>query len=58
MAYLNVIDSERSVLVSQLQASQLQGLQAVATVNLIRALGGGWGDMKADDTPPPPLAAR
>lgn len=44
VSYLNVIDSERSVLVSQLQASQLQGVQAVATVNLIRALGGGWGD--------------
>ncbi|HTH59976.1 MAG TPA: efflux transporter outer membrane subunit [Paraburkholderia sp.] len=61
VSYLNVIDSQRSVLVSQLQASQLQGLQAVATVNLIRALGGGWGDLKADDaTPPstPPLAAR
>jgi multidrug efflux system outer membrane protein len=58
VSYLNVIDSERSVLVSQLQASQLQGLQAVATVNLIRALGGGWGDMKADDTTAPPLAAR
>jgi multidrug efflux system outer membrane protein len=58
VSYLNVIDSERSVLVSQLQASQLQGLQAVATVNLIRALGGGWGDMKVDDTTAPPLAAR
>ncbi|RQH05412.1 efflux transporter outer membrane subunit [Paraburkholderia dinghuensis] len=49
VSYLNVIDSERSVLVAQLQASQLQGSQAVATVNLIRALGGGWGDIKADD---------
>jgi len=58
--YLSVIDSERAVLASQLQASQLQGLQAVATVNLIRALGGGWGDAKADGAPPsaPPLAAR
>ncbi len=59
VSYLNVIDSERSVLVSQLQASRLEGSQAVATVNLIRALGGGWGDLKADDAPPPPpLAAR
>jgi len=57
VSYLNVIDSERSVLVSQLQASQLRGLQAVATVNLIRALGGGWGDAK-DDAASPPLAAR
>ncbi|MEX3923511.1 efflux transporter outer membrane subunit [Paraburkholderia sp. BR10936] len=63
VSYLNVIDSERTVLVSQLQASHLQGSQAVATVNLIRALGGGWGDAKPGDaTPPPPppapLAAR
>lgn len=51
VSYLNVIDSERSVLVSQLQASHLQGSQAVATVNLIRALGGGWGDAKPDSAP-------
>ncbi|KAF1029744.1 MAG: Multidrug/solvent efflux pump outer membrane protein MepC [Burkholderia plantarii] len=42
VAYLDVIDSERSVLQAQLQANQLTGSQAVATVNLIRALGGGW----------------
>jgi len=41
-----VIDGERQVLTSQLQASHLSGTQAVATVNLIRALGGGWGDVK------------
>jgi multidrug efflux system outer membrane protein len=41
-----VIDGERQVLISQLQASHLSGTQAVATVNLIRALGGGWGDVK------------
>jgi outer membrane protein, multidrug efflux system len=65
VSYLNVIDSERSVLTAQLQASQLQGSQAVATVNLIRALGGGWGDMKVDDptrdggaAPAAPLASR
>ncbi|TAM05774.1 MAG: efflux transporter outer membrane subunit [Paraburkholderia sp.] len=65
VSYLNVIDSERSVLVAQLQASRLQGSQAVATVNLIRALGGGWDGMKADDpqrdggaSAPAPLALR
>jgi multidrug efflux system outer membrane protein len=41
-----VIDGERQVLLSQLQASHLSGTQAVATVNLIRAMGGGWGDVK------------
>jgi len=44
IAYLDVIDAERQVLQTQLQASQLTGIQAVATVNLIRALGGGWED--------------
>jgi multidrug efflux system outer membrane protein len=42
--YLDVIDAERSVLQSRRAAVQLQGVQAAATVNLIRALGGGWGD--------------
>jgi multidrug efflux system outer membrane protein len=46
VSYLDVIDGERQVLLSQLQASHLSGTQAVATVNLIRAMGGGWGDVK------------
>jgi multidrug efflux system outer membrane protein len=50
VSYLNVIDGERQVLQSQLQASHLSGTQAVSTVNLIRALGGGWGDVKPQDT--------
>jgi multidrug efflux system outer membrane protein len=45
VSYLDVIDSERSVLASRLQANALTGTQAASTVNLIRALGGGWGDM-------------
>jgi multidrug efflux system outer membrane protein len=45
--YLDVLDSERSVLTAQRQASQLAGAQAVSTVTLIRALGGGWGDVSA-----------
>jgi multidrug efflux system outer membrane protein len=51
VSYLDVIDSQRQVLQSQLQASHLEGTQAVSTVNLIRALGGGWGDMPASDAP-------
>ncbi|MCP1623664.1 efflux transporter outer membrane subunit [Pseudomonas nitroreducens] len=43
VAYLDVIDAERSVLQAQRAAIDLQGVQAIATVNLIRALGGGWG---------------
>lgn len=42
--YLSVIDAERTALQSRRAAVQLQGAQAVATVNLIRALGGGWGN--------------
>jgi multidrug efflux system outer membrane protein len=45
--YLDVIDAERTVLQSQRAAVQLAGVQATSTVNLIRALGGGWGDMPA-----------
>ena len=48
--YLDVLDSQRTTLQAPRQASQLAGSQAVATVNLIRALGGGWGDMRASDT--------
>jgi multidrug efflux system outer membrane protein len=40
--FLDVIDADRTVLQSQRAAVQLAGLQAVSTVNLIRALGGGW----------------
>lgn len=41
--YLSVIDAERTALQSRRAAVQLQGAQVAATVNLIRALGGGWG---------------
>jgi multidrug efflux system outer membrane protein len=44
--YLDVIDAERTALQSQRTMVQLSGVQAVATVNLIRALGGGWGDSR------------
>jgi outer membrane protein, multidrug efflux system len=43
--YLDVIDAERTVLQARRAAVQLQGIQAASTVNLIRALGGGWGDV-------------
>ncbi|WP_233838064.1 efflux transporter outer membrane subunit [Paraburkholderia sp. ZP32-5] len=43
--YLDVIDAQRTVLQAQRIAVQLQGVQAASTVNLIRALGGGWGDV-------------
>ena len=43
--YLDVIDAERTVLQVRRTAVQLQGVQAASAVNLIRALGGGWGDV-------------
>ncbi len=52
VTYLDVIDSQRTVLQAQRSAVQLAGAQAVSTVNLIRALGGGWGDLPASGTTP------
>jgi len=49
VSYFEVIDSERTALQSQRASVQLVGAEAVATVNLIRALGGGWD--AAEDTP-------
>ena len=40
--YLEVIDAERSVLGTQRAATQIERERALATVALIRALGGGW----------------
>jgi multidrug efflux system outer membrane protein len=51
VVYLNVLDAQRSVLQAQRTAVQLQGARAAATVNLIRALGGGWGEMPAPIQP-------
>ncbi|TDV16588.1 efflux transporter outer membrane subunit [Paraburkholderia caballeronis] len=51
--YLDVIDAERTVLQARRTAVQLQGVQAAATVNLIRALGGGWGDAAPPSGEPP-----
>ncbi len=47
--YLDVIDAERTVLQSRRATVQLQSLQATATVNLIRALGGGWDSLPSAD---------
>jgi len=42
VAYIEVIDSERTLLQARRGAVQLEGTRAISTVNLIRALGGGW----------------
>ena len=42
-SYFEVIDAQRSSLSAQRAKSQSVGQRAVASVGLIRALGGGWG---------------
>ncbi|WP_243040083.1 efflux transporter outer membrane subunit [Dyella sedimenti] len=49
VAYLDVLDAERTVLQARRSEVQLAGVQANATVNLIRALGGGWDEAPAAD---------
>lgn len=46
-SYLQVVDSQRTLLVVQRLDAQFRGARAVSTVALIRALGGGW-DPAAD----------
>ncbi len=48
--YLDVIDAQRTVLQARRAEVQLQGIQAASTVNLIRALGGGWGGVVPQPT--------
>ncbi len=45
--YLTVVTSQTALLQTQIQALNLDTLQLQASVDLIRALGGGWEDSKA-----------
>lgn len=42
ISYLDVIDSDRTILQQEQLSAQLNGTRMMASVNLIRALGGGW----------------
>jgi multidrug efflux system outer membrane protein len=42
VTFLDVVDAERTVLSNERQAAQLLGQRMQATVELIKALGGGW----------------
>ncbi len=42
--YLEVLDAQRTVLLNEQLAAQIRGLQLVTTVQLVKALGGGWQD--------------
>ena len=46
--YLTVVTSQTALLQAQLQDLNLDTLQLLASVDLIRALGGGWKDPAAD----------
>ena len=43
-SYLDLLDAQRNLTVVERHAAALRGNQAVTTVALIRALGGGWGN--------------
>ncbi|MBX4355019.1 hypothetical protein K4G97_22800, partial [Mycobacterium tuberculosis] len=43
--YLDVIDAERNMLSAERIGVQLAGSRMNSTVGLIKALGGGWGDL-------------
>lgn len=45
--YAEVLQADRTSLATQRARIELLGVQAIATVNLIRALGGGWGEVEA-----------
>ena len=42
--YLEVLDAQRAVLLNERLAAQIRGLQLVTSVQLVKALGGGWRD--------------
>jgi multidrug efflux system outer membrane protein len=47
ISYLDVITADRSVLLQQTVAVQLDGARASSTINLVRAMGGGWNEAAA-----------
>jgi multidrug efflux system outer membrane protein len=50
-SYLEVIDTQRDMLTAQRAYTQIQGARFVTTVNLIRALGGGWNNLSLTQQP-------
>jgi NodT family efflux transporter outer membrane factor (OMF) lipoprotein len=56
--YLTVVTSQTALLQTQLEALNLDTLQLTASVDLIRALGGGWEDSAGAQNPRPLNARR
>lgn len=44
VSYLEVVDANRAALITQRSSAQLTGQRLIASVRLIKALGGGWTD--------------
>lgn len=53
VSYLEVVDSERTALAAERESARVAGQRLVTSVQLIKALGGGWADSNL-----PPLAVR
>jgi multidrug efflux system outer membrane protein len=44
VSYLEVVDSERTALAAERESARVAGQRLITSVQLIKALGGGWGD--------------
>jgi len=50
VSYIEVVDADRDTLSAERANAQLAGLRLIASVQLIKALGGGWETMKLDSS--------
>jgi multidrug efflux system outer membrane protein len=44
VSYLEVVDSERTALAAERDSARISGQRLVTSVQLVKALGGGWAD--------------
>ncbi len=51
VAYIEVVDASRDTLTAERANAQLAGQRLIASVQLIKALGGGWSDQEILDAP-------
>jgi len=55
VGYLDVVDADRAALVTQRARAQLAGERLVASIHLIKALGGGWDESALSISPKPEI---